>query len=263
MPLGRRIACIALLLSATILGGATQAIAQNGVAPDVVIIAEPTLKPALTAVGEAWQAKTGFPVHVFGAPTWQILEQIAHGIRCDIVVGEGGAALADALARKLVKSDRQGSGWRNRLVVAKHAGGAAPIILARDSNLVGLAGGGPIAIVDPPVSSDGVFFQKALTSLGLWDGLQAHAVGTDSTAEAVYRLVHNKATLALVYATDIVARPGLAVAATVPDDAYPPIVYWRAEAGQAYSPKTDAFFAFLGDPAAQAALRAAGLEVPK
>lgn len=255
------LAAAAMLLAITTAG--TAARADGYVAPDVVIIAEPTLEPALASVAAAWRRESGVPVHIFASPTDLLLEQIAHGVRSDIVVGEGDAALAGALTRQLVKPAPRGGGWRNRLVVARRTADRAPIALARGADLATMTGGAPLALADAPASEDGVSAKAALVSLGLWDGVGAHALGTADTADAVFLLTHGKAGAALVYATDVVAHPALAVAATVPDDAYPPVTYWWAETRQARSARTDDFEAFLEGTSARDLLGAAGLEVSK
>jgi molybdate transport system substrate-binding protein len=126
-----------------------------------------------------------------------------------------------------------------------------------------LAENAPIALADPPASDDGVAAQAALTSLGLWDGAKAHAIGTADTGDAAFLLAHKQAGAALVFATDVAADPDLAVAATLPDEAYPPVTYWWAETRQVRSAHADDFAVFLRTPQAQARLRAAGLEIAK
>jgi hypothetical protein len=64
---------------------------------------------------------------------------------------------------------------------------------------------------------------------------------------------------AVLYASDI--TPVLAVAATLPDAAYPPVVYWLAQTHNQLSPKAGDFAAWLRQPMAAERARAAGLEV--
>jgi len=59
----------------------------------------------------------------------------------------------------------------------------------------------------------------------------------------------------------IAAAPGVTVAATPPDTAYPPIVHWLAETSNRISTRAGDFAAFLRQPAAQQRARAAGLEI--
>jgi molybdate transport system substrate-binding protein len=258
---GLRIPALALL-AVLASAGIHSASAENYVAPDVVVLCEPTLEPVVNEIGALWRKRTGVPVRVFASPTALILQQAAHGVRSDIVIAEGDAAAAAATQQEIIKAETRYGGWRNRLVVARQGSTAAAGALSRQSNLLALAGAGPIAIVEAPVATAGVQSRTALAALGLWEGLQGHSIGVASTEDATFLLDGGPARLAVVYATDVAANRRLSVAATIPDDAYPPIVYWWAETRQMRSDKTDDFAAFLRQAEARERLTAAGLEGP-
>jgi molybdate transport system substrate-binding protein len=228
--------------------------ADYPVAPDVVVFCEPTLQHAVTDVAALWRKETGVPVRIFTSPTWALLQQISHHARDDVVIGEGETTAAEATERQLIKAETLQRLWRNRLVVAALA-------KAGSVNLAGLAGKAPIAIVDPPVAVAGAEGEKALQSLGLWDAVQANAVGVVDTADAAFLLEQGKVRLALVYATDAAADPSFAVADRLPDASYSPIVYWVAETQHSLSPNAGKFIAFLHQADTQERLRADGLEV--
>jgi molybdate transport system substrate-binding protein len=256
--IGRR--TLALMLTASAAIGTARA--DDDIAPDVVVFCEPTLLHALEQVGALWRRRSGVPVRIFDSPTALLLEQIGHGVRSDIIIGEGEATAAAALQRRLIKAQTRFGGWRNRLVVAQRGGApSAASLLSRDSTLLTLADSSSIAIVDPPVAAAGAYSRQALDALGLWEGLQGHTLGVVDTDEAAFLLDGGTARLAVVYATDVVAHPGLAVAASFADDTYPPIVYWGAETQQVRSPRTDHFASFLRQAEAQETLRKSGLEV--
>jgi molybdate transport system substrate-binding protein len=228
--------------------------ADYPVAPDVVVFCEPTLRHAVTDIAASWRKETGVPVRIFTSPTWALLQQIAHHARDDVVIGEGDTTAARAIEQKLIKAETLQRLWRNRLVVAALAKAGAV-------NLAGLAGKEPIAIVDPPVAVAGAEGEKALQSLGLWDAVQANAVGVVDTADAAFLLEQGKVRLALVYATDVTADPSFTVADRLPDASYSPIVYWVAEPEHSLSPNAGKFIDFLHQSNAQERLRADGLEV--
>jgi molybdate transport system substrate-binding protein len=256
--IGRRTLALMLPAAAAGIGSAR---ADEYVAPDVVVFCEPTLQHALGEVAALWRRRSGAPVRIFAAPTALLLEQVGHGIRSDIIIGEGDAAAATALQRRLVKPETRFGGWRNHLVVAQRGAASTAAELSRASNLVTLAGAGSIALVDPPVAASGVYSQQALDALGLWDELQGHALGVVDTGEAAFLLDDGKARLAVVYVTDVAAYSGLAIVARFPNDAYPAIVYWGAQTQQVRSPRADDFASFLRQPEARERLRKAGLEV--
>lgn len=237
-------------------GAVAPAHADFVVAPDVVVYCEPTLRQTVADIAEHWRRTSGVPVHLFSSPTPAMLEQINHHARADLIIGEGEANADDAAGRGIIKPETRHDLWRNRLVVAARRDGAGA-----SDDLKTLIGTASIAIVDPPVGLAGADGRQALTALGLWPEVESHAAGVIDTADAVFLLREHKAMLAVVYATDVATTPALRVAAPLPEDDYPPIRYWVAEAHNVLSPETAAFAAFLLQAPAQDIARADGLEV--
>ncbi len=231
--------------------------AEFVVAPDVVVYCEPTLRPVLAEIAADWRRQTGVPVHLFTSPTAAMLEQIGHRARADLIIGESDAAASMAVERKLIKPETRVTLWRNRLVVAALAA-AAP---APASDAAAGIGAGPIAIVDPPIGAAGRDSRQALAALGVWPALEKTTVGVVATADASFLLEQGRVQRAVLYASDVAAAPALAVAATLPDAAYPPVVYWLAETHNQLSPKAAGFAAWLRQKPAGERARDAGLEV--
>jgi molybdate transport system substrate-binding protein len=233
-------------------------------APDVVVFCDPTLEPALHKVGALWRSRTGVPVWIFAAPTDLLIAQVDRNARSDIVIIKGEAASATAVQRETVKPEPRVAAWRNRLVIAGPSRGHPPSGVAPpDVDLALLTRAGRLAIADPvPEAGDGDG-RAALEKLGLWQEVQARAVGAESTAGAISLMSTGQADVGLLYATDVAADPHLTVVAKVPDDAYPAIVYTVAISSVAISRETTRFYDFLRAPEARAALTAAGLEVLK
>jgi molybdate transport system substrate-binding protein len=244
---------LAAAAAALLLGGPARA--EFVVAPDVVVYCEPTLRPVLADIAALWRRQTGVPVHLFTSPTAWMLEQIGHRARADLIIGEGDAAAAEAAQRRIIKPETRARLWRNRLVVAALAK-AAP---APPGDAAAGIGDGPIAIVDPPIGSTGSDSRLALAALGLWPALEKSTLGTVNTADASFLLTEGRVPRAVIYASDI--TPALVVAATLPETAYPPVVYWLAQTGNQLSPKAADFAAFLRQPPAAERARVAGLEV--
>jgi len=255
-----RIFALAMLL--WVLGEAISANpvrAEYRVAPDVVVFCEPTLQHALSDLGAVWRKQSGIQVHIFASPTAALLEQVSHGARSDVLIGEGDSAAAGAGERHLIKPATLQRLWRNQLVVA--ALGADATKPDAPPNLATLAGKEPIAIVDPWAASAGAGTEKALQALGLWQALKSKSLGVVGTEDAVYLLAHGQAQLAIVYATDAAANPALHVTDKLSSEGYAPIVYWAAQTDRALSPNTGKFLAFLRTPEALQQAQADGLEV--
>jgi len=245
---------------AALLLAAAPARAQYVVAPDVVVFCEPTLRHAIEDIGALWREETGVHARIFTSPTWAELEQVAHHARADVIVGEGDAMAASAVARGLIKPETLRRLWRNRLVAATTAAAkakAAPAAL----DLAALAGKETIALEDPPTSVAGAEGKKALEALGLWAAASSKSIGVVDTADAAYLLRHNEVPLAVVYATDVAADPDFSITDQLPPANDEPIVYWVAEAHNALSANSEKFASFLGTPAAAARAKEDGLEV--
>lgn len=239
---------------------AAPAHADYPVAPDVVVFCEPTLQRAVNNVGALWRSQSGVRIRVFTAPTTSLLlAEIAHYARDDVVIGEGDANATAAETQQLIRRDSLHPLGRNHLVTAAVSGSAAAA--NGGDRLASVAGKETIAIVDPWAAAAGADSKQALQSLGLWEKVSAKSIGVVGSADAAFLLSQGKARLAIVYATDVAANPAFTVVGRLPTSSYPPVVYWVAEATHALSPNAAKFIAFLTSTAAQARLRADGLEV--
>ncbi|HUC10125.1 MAG TPA: molybdate ABC transporter substrate-binding protein [Stellaceae bacterium] len=261
---GASLGQLALLL---ILGTASAAHAAYPVAPDVVVFCEPTLQRAISDVGALFHTQTGIHVRVFVSPIRLLLEQVAHRARDDVLIGEGNVAAAAATEQRLIKqASLQQIGWHNQLVVAASNGetdAAGAGSTSGAAELASVAGKQTIAIVDPWAATAGADSKKAMQSLGLWQAVSSKSVGVVGTDDALFLLLHGKVPLAVVYATDVAANPGLTVAERLPPASYPPIEYWVAETARALSPNAGKFLDFLHTANAQKQLRADGLEISR
>jgi molybdate transport system substrate-binding protein len=233
--------------------------AEYRVAPDVVVFCEPTLQRAVTNLGALWRKQTGIPVRIFASPTPALLEQVSHGARSDLLIGEGDSAAAAAGELHLVKPATLEQLWRNQLVVA--ALGVENAKAGASRNLAALAGKESIAIVDPWAATAGAGSEKALQALGLWQLVSSKSLGVVGTEDALYLLIEGKVPLAIVYATDAAANPALVVTDKLSPDSYGPIVYWAAQTERALSSNAAKFIAFLREPQARQQAQADGLEV--
>ncbi|MFI5024845.1 MAG: molybdate ABC transporter substrate-binding protein, partial [Alphaproteobacteria bacterium] len=183
------------------------------------------------------------------------------GARCDLAVVQGQANLEAALGRNLLKAAPRLDGWRNRLVMAAYGKSGTALRLAPGSDLAGLLGSGRLAVADAAISPAGAATRAALEALGLSESLEGRIIGAENTGSVAFLLASGRATLGVIQASDLVADPELAAAATFPDDAYPPIAYSVALSQGGESKAAPRFLAFLGTGDAQALVKASGLEV--
>jgi molybdate transport system substrate-binding protein len=78
---------------------------------------------------------------------------------------------------------------------------------------------------------------------------------------ALLLVSRGEAPLGLVYRTDALADPNVAVVATFPPDSHPPIIYPAALTKASAHPAAPAFLAFLRSGTARAAFEKQGFEV--
>jgi molybdate transport system substrate-binding protein len=222
-------------------------------ARDLVIYAEPTLKPVLRALGQLWRAKSGVRVNVFVARSELSFGQIERGARCDVIVALAGDGMDDAERDKLVKSATSSPVFRNSLVLvgreARASGDIAAVIAGRK-----------LAIADPerdPAGSSGL---AALEQAGIKiDADSATVAVAESSAGVLRLLADGKAELGIVYASDAAGRASLKLVLPLPPASDDAIEYVAAETVNAQS-DTRAFLAFLKSDEARRAITAAGLQ---
>lgn len=93
----------------------------------------------------------------------------------------------------------------------------APRLLAR-------LNGGRLAVAEPEVPA-GRYGRQALTALGVWEDLSPHLAPAENVRAALALVARRAAPLGIVYATDALAEPDVAVVARFAPDLHSPIVY--------------------------------------
>jgi molybdate transport system substrate-binding protein len=118
---------------------------------------------------------------------------------------------------------------------------------------------GRLAIADPEGVPAGIYARQALTGLGLWKGGEGLLIGA-SVREALAWVSRGEAEIGIVYRTDAMLAPGLAMDEIDPS-LHDPIRYVAAATATA-DPMAEAFLAFLAGPEAQAILAGRGFGPP-
>lgn len=222
------------------------------------------------------------PVTVFAAASLgSALDEVAQGFGGEVVLSYAGSS---ALARQvqlgapadlviLANTDwmdllqRDGLiavGTRidllgNRLVLAGPAG-ARPIEIGPDLDLPGMLGEGRLAMALVEAVPAGIYGKAALESLGLWGDVQARVAQTDNVRAALALISVGQVPLGVVYATDAMADPRVAILGEFPQSSHSPIRYpVAAVAGRAA--RSADFLAYLTGPEARAVFVAHGFAV--
>jgi molybdate transport system substrate-binding protein len=150
----------------------------------------------------------------------------------------------------------------NRLVVVAGAADPAPLDLAAPGALLERIGEGRLSLALTEAVPAGIYARQALTNLGLWDAVAPQVVEADNVRAALALVAVGAAPVGIVYATDAVPEPRVAVIAEVPPGAHDPITYPAAAIATGDVAGATAFLAFLRSGPAAEVFRAQGFGLP-
>lgn len=253
-------------LGAAVLAGVIAALALPGSASaaqvgHVTVLAPSSLRNAMTAIDGYFHRWTTNQIDASYAPTAEIARRIEGGEAADIVVTADEAWMDDLSRHGAIRADSRADLLADELVVVAPKGAPAPLSLAKDGDLVGRLGGGPLAIGDPANDPAGRYGKAALEKLGLWSGV-AGTLAPAPDAHAVLAMVDNgKAPLGIVYRTDAAVDRDVTVVATFPADSHPPIRFPVALTAATTNNKADLFYSYLRSAEAQVIFHKFGFEL--
>lgn len=147
----------------------------------------------------------------------------------------------------------------NSLVLVVPKVRARTVSIGPGLDIEGLLGpGGRLATGDPAHVPVGIYAEAALKSLGLWERVQPRLARADNVRSALLLVARGEAPAGIVYATDAIAEPGVAVAGAFPAGSHPPVTYPFAVVRAHDTPAARAFLEFLSGPQAREAFTRAG-----
>lgn len=206
---------------------------------DLSLTCDTAAAPAMRRAAGTFRARTGVRVFVHATSPGLILPQLERSIQNDILVTTP-ARLDLAETASLVTPGQRSLSWRNRLVLATNRSPAGPQ--------------GSLAAPDPTPASD-IDGPAILQRLGL-----SMTIGVIDTDAVGWLLKTGGARQGLVHQTEVAGNETLRAGDTVPDAAWPPILYAATVTRLAGRPNPQAFVAFLSSAEGAEVLREAGLE---
>jgi molybdate transport system substrate-binding protein len=204
------------------------------------------------ALQPAFEARTGCKIEgVFGA-VGAMQARLLAGEPVDIMILS--RALIDGLAHDghVVAQSVKDIG-AVQTAIAVRSGDPAPTVGSAAELRAALLASDAINFPDPEQSTAGIHFAKVLRDLGIWDALADRLRPAPNGATAMRALAGSKSRrpLGCTQATEIIATPGIVLAAALPPGCELATVYSCAIAAKAAAPIEAAeFIAMLsGDPA--------------
>ncbi len=211
---------------------------------ELVVSAAASMREALEAVGESFEAETGVRVVYNFGGSRALARQIELGAPVDAAVFAGESPMDRLAERDLIAPQSRLEAAINRLVVIARAGASVSIDsledLTADSD-------GKIAIADPQLAPAGEYARAALQSAGIWKQTQGRLVPAIDVRAAAAAVAAGNARFAIVYASDVRVFSNIRTVFEVPEALHPPITYPAAamrDAGNLEAAK--AFVRYLG-----------------
>jgi molybdate transport system substrate-binding protein len=253
MDLNRRswIRLVAVSAAAAWLG-ITSLAAPAAAQEKVTIFAAASLKNALDAANSEWKKETSKETTVSYAASSALAKQIEGGAPADIFISADLAWMDYVAEKKLIKEDTRSNLLGNRLVLIAPKDKAKAVEIKAGFDLSALVGDGKLAMGEVKSVPAGKYGKAALEKLGAWSTVEAKVAGAESVRAALALVSRGEAPYGIVYQTDAVADPGVAVVGTFPEDSHPPIIYPIAILSESKNADTAPYLEFLKSPKAAA-----------
>lgn len=226
----------------------------------VTVFAASSLQTALDSIAAAWQREAGGTAVISYGASSALARQIEQGAPAQVFLSADLDWMDYLAERTLVEPGTRSELLRNRLVLVGPAGTQA-VEITPALDLVGLLGGGRLAVADTTAVPAGRYARAALETLGLWAGVAGRLAEAENVRAALALVSRGEAPLGIVYLTDDVADPAVAAIGIFPEESHPAIVYPVSLVAGTASPDDDAFVEFLRSFTAQCLFLAQGFVV--
>jgi molybdate transport system substrate-binding protein len=232
-------------------------------AQELLVFGAASLRNALDAVIETYQAGGGVPVRASYASSSTLARQIEQGAPADLFVSANPQWMDYLEQRDLLRAGSRADLLGNGLVLVAPLDSTAQVEIAPGFDLAGALGGGYLAMGDPDHVPAGIYGRAALESLGVWDAVAPRVARADNVRAALALVARGEVPLGVVYRSDAVADDSVKVVGEFPQDSHPPIVYPVAIMADSKHPEAADLAALLQSKTAGAIFERFGFTVLK
>lgn len=252
-----------VLLLAGCPGGSRETPPPSGPQPGrhaVIVLAAASTLNALDEIKLDFAKSTGIEVRTSYAASSALARQIENGAEADLFLSAD-LKWADYLEAKVPVVKRRNL-LGNRLVVVVPSNSKLKLsspddLLAEDVK--------HLALGDPDAVPAGRYAKQALIRLGLWERLRGKVAPAEDVRHALTYVETAAAEAGVVYATDAAISSKVKVIAEIPAEMSEPVRYPLLLLGGDGARSAEAFYDYLGSPAARRVFEKYGfttLEVP-
>jgi len=248
---------------AAMLALATAVLPVHASADELLVFAAASLKPALDEIIATPDAKSIGEIKASYAASSQLEHQIEAGAPAAIFISADQDWMNTADSKGRIVKDTRVDLLGNALVLVAPKDSKAALKIAPTFDLAGALGkDGHIALGEPNSVPAGKYAKASLTSLGVWDSIQARVVSADNVRAALNFVAKGEAPLGVVYRSDAVSEPAVRVVDTFPDASHAPIVYPAAIVTDHDTPAARKLLDLLRAPSSQAIFTRYGFDAP-
>jgi molybdate transport system substrate-binding protein len=216
----------------------------------VLIFAAASLQTVLDDLTPALHKATGVRVRASYAASSALARQIENGAPADLFISADHEWMAYVRSRTLVHADSIVDLAGNRLVLIAPAHAGTRLAIAPGFPLAAALGRDRLAIAEPSSVPAGRYAQAALARLGVWDAVVSKLAPAENVRAALLLVSRAETPLGIVYRTDALADPTVAIVDMFPADIHPPIRYPAAITVRA-GPDARAVLTYLTSSAAR------------
>ena len=233
------------------------ALAPAAHADEITIFAAASLKTALDQIATEWQASHDDTVVISYASSSQLAKQIQQGAPADMFISAS-TGWMDAVQESgsIDPATRRDLLGNTLVLVGTGKPAEAPL-----ADLPALLGDAKLAMAFVDSVPAGQYGKEALTSLGLWNKVQAQVAQADNVRAALKLVATGEAPYGIVYGSDAVAEQGVGIVAAFPADSHKPITYPAAVTSNADTPQAAAFLDSLSQEPARSVFESQGFTV--
>ncbi len=217
----------------------------------LTVFAAASTTNAVTDIAKLYEASHPVKIRLSFASSSTLAKQIEKGAPADVYLSANPKWMNYLEERDAIVKDSRKDLLGNRLVLIAPADSAiGELTVDSHLDLSGLLGEGRLSMGDPDHVPAGMYGKKALTHLGLWEGIQDKIARAKDVRAALVLVERGECPLGEVYATDAAISSKVRVAGLFPESSHPSIVYPAALITD--TKVSQSFLAFLqSDEAAQ------------
>jgi molybdate transport system substrate-binding protein len=222
-------------------------------AEPILVFAAASLQDVMTDVITGFEAESGHNVVASFAGSSAVARQLEYGAPADVIMLANVNWMEHLKSKGLLNQEAGKRIFGNALALVVPAKSEVSHAVTDVSDLYKILNTGRIAMALVEAVPAGIYGKEALTSLGLWQAVEATVVETDNVRAALSLVALGEVASGIVYVTDALADDRVEIVAQFPHDSHEEIVYPAAVVAGRDRPEVLEFMTYLDGEVARRA----------